>query len=82
MSNVIKASTINYKQDVRTLDMNARADEITNRYVNDYYNESIASKHQISFDEVSKKLEDQKVVTQEDMDFIRSIQDTKNGFSD
>ncbi|MCR5768145.1 MAG: hypothetical protein K6G45_06625 [Lachnospiraceae bacterium] len=69
MSNVIKARAINYSGDVRNLDMNARADEYAEKFANDYYNNNIANHQQISFDEVSKKLEEEKVITPEDVEF-------------
>ena len=69
MSNVIKASAINYSNNIKNLDMNARADEYAEKFANDYYNNSIAAHQQISFDEVSKKLEEEKVITPEDVEF-------------
>lgn len=69
MSNVIKARTINYNTDIRNIDMNARADEIAEKYANDYYTSNIANHQQISFDEVSRKLEEEKVITPEDVEF-------------
>jgi len=69
LSNLIKASTINYSQNVRTLDMNARAEEIANKFASDFYSGNIASHQQISFEEVSKKLEEEKIITPEDVEF-------------
>ena len=72
MSNLIKASQISYSEDVRPLDMNKRAEEITNRFLDKYYAENIATK-QIDFNEVSQKLNEEKVITPEDVDFTPSI---------
>ena len=69
MSNVIKASTISYSQQARNLDMNARAEEFATKFADDYYNNNIAPHQQIKFDEVSKKLEEEKVITPEDVEF-------------
>ena len=69
MSNVIKARAINYSGDVRNLDMNARADEYAEKFINDYYSNNIATHQQISYDEVSRKLEEEKVITPEDVEF-------------
>ena len=69
MSNVIKASTINYNQQIKNLDMNARAEEFATKFADEYYNNNIAPHQQIKFDEVSKKLEEEKVITPEDVEF-------------
>ena len=73
MSNIIKASAINYRNDVRPLDMNGKAEEIANKYMNDFYTGNVVTQHQLNFDEVSRKLEDQGIVTQEDMDFTPGL---------
>ena len=72
MSNLIKASQISYKEDVRKIDMNQRAEEVENRFLNDYYASNIANK-QIDFNEVSAKLEEERVLTPEDLDFTPGI---------
>ena len=73
MSNIIKASTINYSQTARPLDMNAKAEEITGKYVNDFYTGNIAPHQQISYDEVSRKLEEEKIITADDVDFTPGL---------
>ncbi|MBO4414957.1 MAG: hypothetical protein J5824_03120 [Lachnospiraceae bacterium] len=69
MSNVIKASAVNYSQQIKNLDMNARAEEAAAKYATDYYDSQIAAHQQISFEEVSRKLEEEKVLTPEDVEF-------------
>lgn len=72
MSNVIKASQIAYAENVRHLDMNDRSEEYRQKFIEDFISSNIALK-QIDFDEVSRKLETEKVLTTEDVDFTPGI---------
>ncbi len=72
MSNLIKASQISYSEDVRNIDMNERADAITSRFMDKYIADNIATK-QIDFNEISQKLNEEKVLTTEDVDFTPGI---------
>ena len=72
MSNLIKASQISYSEDVRNIDMNQRADEIANRFLDKYVAENLMRK-QIDFNEVSQKLSEEHVITPEDVDFTPGI---------
>lgn len=66
MSNLIKAYTISYPQEVRTIDFNARASAIEQEFIDQYIS---GEAQQVDFAEVGKILEEERVVTAEDVDF-------------
>ena len=72
MSNLIKASQIAYSEEVRNLDMNARADEMQNKAMEQYL-ENINSNRKVDFEELSQKLSEERVLTSEDVDFEPGI---------
>ena len=72
MSNLIKASQIAYSEDVRAIDMNARAEEMQNKAM-DQYLENINSNRKVDFEELSQKLSEERVLTSEDVDFEPGI---------
>ena len=72
MSNLIKASQIAYSEDVRNIDMNAKAEEMTNKAM-DKYLEDINSNRKVDFQELSQKLSEEHVLTPEDVDFEPGI---------
>ena len=72
MSNVIKASQISYGEDVRRIDFNSKADAIAQEFIDNYIADNIANK-QIDFGEVSKKLEEERVLTPDDVDFTPGL---------
>ena len=55
MSNLIKASQISYKEEIRAIDMNERAQEVEARYLDSYIANNIVAK-QISFSDVAEQL--------------------------
>lgn len=67
MSNIIKASTIRYTDDIKTVDFNDRANRIQQEFVDNYINENIVLK-QIDFDEVSRSM-----AKNGDSDFVPGI---------
>ena len=69
MSNLIKASTITYSNDVKTLDMNQRADEFQELFVNEFYKTNVIPQHELDFEGLARKLEDEKVLTADEVDF-------------
>lgn len=71
MSNLIKASSISYAEKIKTLDLNPRAEAAEKKYVDDYY-EKISLK-QIQFEEMEQKLEENGIVTPEDVDFTPGL---------
>ncbi len=72
MSNLIKASQIAYSEDIRNIDMNARADEMQNKAMEQYL-ENINSNRKVDFEELSQKLSEERVLTSEDVDFEPGI---------
>lgn len=72
MSNLIKASQIAYSEAVRTIDMNARAEDFQQEFVDKYISDSLAVR-QAELEEVSKKLETERVLTPEDVDFTPGL---------
>ena len=72
MSNLIKASQIAYSEDIRNIDMNARAEEMQNKAL-DQYLENINSNRKVDFQELSQKLSEGHVLTTEDVDFEPGI---------
>ncbi|MCR5683838.1 MAG: hypothetical protein K6G81_00250 [Lachnospiraceae bacterium] len=73
MSNLIKASSITYSNDVRTLDMNKRADEFQELFANEFYKTNVIPQHELDFEGLSKRLEDEKVLTADDVDFTPGL---------
>lgn len=71
MSNLIKAGAIRYSEEIRTIDMNDRAESITQEYYESFFDNY--AKKPINFDEVAQKLEEEKVITPEDVDFTPGI---------
>ncbi len=72
MSNLIKASQIAYSEDIRNIDMNARAEEIQEKMM-DKYLEEINSNRKVDFQELSQKLSEGNVLTSEDVGFEPGI---------
>lgn len=72
MSNLIKAQQIAYAENYKKIDMNSRAEEYTKKFVDQYISDNIALK-QVSFTEVAKALEEQKVLMAEDVNFVPGI---------
>ena len=72
MSNLIKASQIAYSEDIRNIDMNAKAEELQNKAM-DKYLEEINSNRKVDFQELSQKLSEGHVLTTEDVDFEPGI---------
>lgn len=68
MSNLIKAQQISYAEKIRTLDMNERSEELRKAYIDQYITNNIANR-QIDFGEVSRKLEEERILTSDDVDF-------------
>lgn len=75
MSNLIKAYSIRYDESVKKIDMNKKSEELAQKFVDDYISENIAIK-QIDFGEVSRKLQDEHVLTGGDVDFTPGINAT------
>jgi len=69
LSNLIKASTISYSNDVKTLDMNQRADEFQELFANEFYKTNVIPQHELDFEGLSRRLEDEKVLTADEVDF-------------
>ena len=72
MSNLIKASQIAYSEDIRNIDMNAKAEELQNKAM-DKYLEEINSNRKVDFQELSQKLSEGHVLTTEDVVFEPGI---------
>ena len=72
MSNLIKAQQINYAENIRKIDMNERAERFQQAFVDKYIADNIVLK-QIDFEEVSRKLEDERVLMPEDVNFTPGI---------
>ena len=72
MSNLIKASQIAYSETVRTIDMNNRAEGYQQEFMDKCIADSIASR-QAELEEVSRKLESERVLTQEDVEFTPGL---------
>lgn len=72
MSNLIKAQQIAYAENYKKIDMNSRAEEYAKKFVDQYISDNIALK-QVSFADVAKALEEQKVLMAEDVNFVPGI---------
>ncbi len=70
MSNVIKASQISYAETIRTIDMNGRADEIHQKLMEKMMDEAAMTER---LEEVSRRLEEEKILTSDDVDFVPGI---------
>lgn len=68
MSNLIKAYSIRYDETIKKLDSNPVANKIEQQFIDDYISGNIALK-QINFEEVSKKLAEEGVITSQEIGY-------------